>query len=159
MTAHDKTREDVLKALSTDEKTGLSAERAKELLTKHGENKLSEKSKKTMLQRFLDQFKDAMIIILIIAAIISFVIVCVEQNWGELFEPALIVLIVILISVHGLSVIGIAAEDVKRLSNTYISHDKIPILYWVFYFGEALNLHPLRKLWIYSFGAVVYPSH
>ena len=125
MTAHDKTREDVLKALSTDEKTGLSAERAKELLTKHGENKLSEKSKKTMLQRFLDQFKDAMIIILIIAAIISFVIVCVEQNWGELFEPALIVLIVILNAVMGVMQESKAEKALDALKNMSAPHARV----------------------------------
>jgi Ca2+-transporting ATPase len=37
-----------------------------------------------------------MILILIAAAIVSFVVICIEKNWGELFEPALIVLIVLI---------------------------------------------------------------
>ena len=50
---------------------GLSAEKAKELLKQNGENKLAEGKKKTVLQVFLSQFADLLVIILIIAALIS----------------------------------------------------------------------------------------
>lgn len=50
---------------------GLSSEKAKELLKKNGENKLAEGKKKSVLQVFLSQFADVLVIILIIAAIIS----------------------------------------------------------------------------------------
>ena len=50
---------------------GLSAEKAKELLEKNGENVLQEGKKKTALQVFLSQFADLLVIILIVAAIIS----------------------------------------------------------------------------------------
>ena len=50
---------------------GLSRERAEELLKKHGENALAEGKKKTVLQVFLSQFADLLVIILIVAAIIS----------------------------------------------------------------------------------------
>lgn len=50
---------------------GLSAERADELLKKNGENVLVESKKKSVLQVFLSQFADLLVIILIIAAIIS----------------------------------------------------------------------------------------
>ena len=57
-----------------------SEQKAKELkeankrILAYGENKLREKKKKTNLQRFLDQFKDVMILILLAAAGVSFVL-------------------------------------------------------------------------------------
>ena len=63
--------------------TGLTDQQVLTLREKHGENKLREKKKKTNLQRFFDQFKDVMILILIAAAIVSFVIACVEGNPKE----------------------------------------------------------------------------
>ena len=77
------------------------------------------------MQRFLDQFKDAMILILIAAAIISFVVVCVEQNWGELFEPALIVLIVILNAVMGVYQEGKAEKALDALKNMSAPHARV----------------------------------
>ena len=92
---HNKTKDETLNTLSTNRESGLSAAQVAELQQKHGANRLREKKKKNLAQRFFDQFKDVMILILIAAAIVSFVIVCVEKNWGELFEPGLILLIVI----------------------------------------------------------------
>lgn len=66
-----------------------------------GANKPREKKKKSMVQRFGDQFKDVMILILIAAAVISFVIACMERDSKELFEPILILLIVILNAIMG----------------------------------------------------------
>ena len=50
---------------------GLNEEQVKANREKHGENKLYEKKKKSVLQVFLEQFKDLLVIILIIAALIS----------------------------------------------------------------------------------------
>ena len=101
MTFYDKTKEEALKELSSDVNSGLDSGTVTALQEKFGKNKLTEKKKKSTLQRFLDQFKDVMILILIAAAIVSFTIVCVEGNWGELFEPGLILLIVILNAIMG----------------------------------------------------------
>ena len=51
--------------------SGLTEEQVKENRIAHGENKLYEKKKKGVLQVFLEQFKDLLVIILIIAALIS----------------------------------------------------------------------------------------
>ena len=95
MTFHHESKESVLAHLGTSIQTGLSSQQVQEKLAQHGENRLREKKKKTNLQRFLDQFKDVMIIILLIAAAISFVIAVVEGNPKEFFEPVLILLIVV----------------------------------------------------------------
>ncbi len=125
MLFHNKSKDDVLSSLASDVKTGLSSAQVSELQEKYGPNKLREKKKKTMLQRFFDQFKDVMILILIVAAIISFVIVCVEQNWGELFEPALILLIVILNAVMGVMQESKAEKALDALKNMSAPHARV----------------------------------
>ena len=96
MSFYDESRETVLGKLGVESPQGLSAAEAEQRGEKYGPNKLREKKKRTMFQRFLDQFKDVMILILIGAAAVSFVIAIMEGNAKEFFEPALILLIVIL---------------------------------------------------------------
>lgn len=91
----------MLKELGSDASYGLTDEQVLQRKQQYGENRLREKKKKTNLQRFLDQFKDVMILILIGAALISFVIACVEGNPKEFFEPALILLIVVVNAIMG----------------------------------------------------------
>lgn len=63
-------KDEVLKEFKASP-NGLSSGEAKERLAKYGENALVEGKKETVFQVFLDQFKDLMVIILIIAALIS----------------------------------------------------------------------------------------
>jgi len=119
------TKKSVLEILNTDEKRGLSDCAAMKLKVKYGVNKLSEKKKKTTFERFVDQFKDAMILILIAAAIVSFVVICIEKNWGELFEPALIVLIVMLNAVMGVYQEGKAEKALDALKNMAAPHARV----------------------------------
>ncbi|MBQ4105233.1 MAG: calcium-translocating P-type ATPase, PMCA-type [Clostridia bacterium] len=125
MTFHDLTNDRVLSELGTDRVSGLSAQNVNSLREKYGPNKLREKKKKSTLQRFFDQFKDVMILILIIAAIVSFVIVCVEKNWGELFEPALILLIVILNAIMGVVQESKAEKALDALKNMSAPHARV----------------------------------
>ena len=125
MTPYSKNANELLRELSTDGHSGLSSAEALVRKGKYGANKLREKKKKTTMQRFLDQFKDAMILILIAAAIISFVVVSVEKNWGELFEPALIVLIVILNAVMGVYQEGKAEKALDALKNMSAPHARV----------------------------------
>ena len=125
MTAHSKRKEEVLTTLSVSMEKGLTQEQVTALREKHGANKLREKKKKTTAERFFEQFKDVMILILIAAAVISFVIVCVEQNWGELFEPLLIVFIVILNAVMGVYQEGKAEKALDALKNMSAPHARV----------------------------------
>lgn len=125
MLFHNKTKQQTLDALSTNRENGLSASQVAELQQKHGPNRLREKKKKTLAQRFFDQFKDVMILILIAAAIVSFVIVCVEENWGELFEPALILLIVLLNAAMGVYQEGKAEKALDALKNMSAPHARV----------------------------------
>ncbi len=125
MTFHDKSITQTVDLLGSDIQKGLTKEQAKNLLEKNGPNKLREKKKKTTLQRFFEQFKDVMIIILILAAIISFVVVCIEGNFGELFEPALILLIVIINAIMGVVQESKAERALDALKNMSAPHARV----------------------------------
>lgn len=125
MNYHDKSRDEVILALMTDEKNGLSSDEAKKRLEKYGENKLREKKKKSTLARFADQFKDVMILILIAAAVVSFTMICIEKNWGEIFEPALILIIVILNAVIGVYQEGKAEKALDALKSMSAPHARV----------------------------------
>ncbi len=117
--------DEVLNELATDKQKGLTAEKVTALAQKYGQNKLREKKKKTTLQRFAEQFKDVMILILIAAAVISFAAICYEQNWGELFEPGLILLIVVLNAVMGVYQEGKAEKALDALKNMSAPHARV----------------------------------
>ena len=125
MALHSQPKNEVLKQLASDLSSGLTNEQVSELKSKYGENRLREKKKKSTLRRFLEQFKDVMILILIAAAIVSFVIVCVEKNWGELFEPALILLIVIINAIMGVYQEGKAEKALDALKNMSAPHARV----------------------------------
>lgn len=80
MAYHNESTESVLHTLGADPNTGLTGETAAARLSEYGENRLREKKKKSTLRRFLDQFKDVMILILLAAAAVSFVVACTEGD-------------------------------------------------------------------------------
>ena len=118
-------REETLKSLATDLTRGLTSAKAAEKAAELGPNKLREKKKKTTLQRFFDQFKDVMILILLAAAVVSFVIACVEQNPKEFFEPLLIVMIVVLNAVMGVLQESKAEKALDALKSMSAPHARV----------------------------------
>lgn len=90
---HQKAVGEILDKLGTSS-NGLSTEEAARRLGEYGPNELQEKAKKTPFMMFLDQFRDFMIIVLIIAAIISGFI-------GDLTDTISIIVIVVLNAVIG----------------------------------------------------------
>ena len=125
MTPHSTSATSLLKEWNTTAENGLSEQEAQNRLAQHGENKLKEKKKKTNLQRFFDQFKDVMILILIAAAIISFAIACVNGQPEEFFEPALIMLIVILNAVMGVMQESKAEKALDALKSLSAPHARV----------------------------------
>ena len=120
-----KEQERLIEKFQVNPKNGLTNEQVKNNQEKYGLNKLKEKKKKGMFRKFLDQFKDVMILILIVAAIISFVIACVEKNPKEFFEPALILLIVILNAVMGVFQEAKAEKALDALKNMSAPHARV----------------------------------
>lgn len=84
----------VIQALSSDERQGLSTAEAGKRLTKYGYNEFAPPKRETLWQKFIDQFKDFLILILIAASVISIAI-------GEITDALVIIAIVILNAVLG----------------------------------------------------------
>ena len=83
---------------------GLSSAEAAARLEKYGPNKLKDAEKPTLLQRFIEQLKDPMLIILMIAAAVSAVTNFIS---GESFAEVFIILIVVLLN----AVLGVFQES------------------------------------------------
>jgi len=125
MTAYNIDLSELLAELGSDAQKGLCDAQVSEKLASHGENKLKEKPKKSTLQRFLDQFKDAMILILIAAAAVSFAIACIEGNPKEFFEPALILAIVIINAIMGVMQESKAEKALDALKSLSAPHARV----------------------------------
>ena len=125
MKAHSLSSEIVVNDLGSNVSNGLISAEVKSRQEKYGENKLKEKKKKSLFQKFLEQLKDVMIIILLLAATVSFVIAIVEGNPKEFFEPALILLIVVLNAVMGVVQENKAEKALDALKNMSAPHARV----------------------------------
>ena len=94
----------VIEELNSNLEKGLTEEQVKASREKHGFNELEAKKKKTLLVKFLEQFKDFMIIVLIIAAIVSGIVGVAE---GEGITDTIIILVVVIVN----AIIGVAQEN------------------------------------------------
>lgn len=83
------------------------------------------KKKKSNLQRFLEQFKDVMILILIAAAVVSFIVACNGHDTSEFFEPLLILVIVILNAVMGMVQESKAEKAMEALQSMSAPHARV----------------------------------
>ena len=100
----NKTVDEVESTLKTNAENGLTAEEAQKRQEEYGLNELKAKKKKSLFVKFLEQFKDFMIIILIISAIISGVVGVAQ---GEGFTDTIIILVVVVVN----AIIGVAQEN------------------------------------------------
>ena len=100
----NKTVQEVEKELGTSADKGLNQSQVEESAKKYGLNELQEKKKDSLLKKFIEQFKDFSIIVLIIAAIVSGIVGVVE---GEGITDTIIILIVVFLN----AIIGIIQES------------------------------------------------
>ena len=95
---------EVEKELETNIEKGLTENQVNEKREKYGLNQLEGKKKKSLLQKFIAQFKDFSIIILIIAAIVSGIVGISE---GEGITDTIVIMIVVILN----AVIGVTQEN------------------------------------------------
>lgn len=95
--------EEVFNEVKSSE-NGLSSEQAQQRISEIGKNKLQEGKKKSLIRRFLEQFADPMIIILIAAAVISAITAVIE---GEFPTDVIIIMFVVIVN----AVLGVYQES------------------------------------------------
>ena len=96
--------EETKQELKTDLEKGLSEEQVRQKVEEFGYNELKEQKKKSLFVKFLEQFKDFMIIVLIISAIVSGFVGVAE---GEGITDTVIILLVVIVN----AVIGVIQEN------------------------------------------------
>ena len=97
---------ETVKCLETDEEKGLNSSEVESRKEKYGLNELAAKKKKSTFVKFLEQFKDFMIIVLIISAVISG-IVGVKQEGISGITDTVIILVVVIVN----AIIGVLQEN------------------------------------------------
>ena len=107
-------KEEVLKKLKTNLRTGLSEEEVDFRRSKYGKNKLEEKKKETLMIKFFKQFNDFMIIILILASIVSAGISYL-QGENDYIDSIIIIAIVILNAIMGVVQEAKAEKSIEAL--------------------------------------------
>ena len=119
---YTQTADEVLSNLESSTQ-GLSAANAQERLTKYGKNQLTEVKKQSWMSRFFAQFKDVMIILLLVSAVISLIFGIIEKNGAtEFIDTVIILFIVILNAVLGMvqeAKAENAMESLKNMSQPY----------------------------------------
>ena len=109
---YTQTAEEVLKNLDSSIE-GLSTAQAQERLATYGRNELDDGEKRSLLAKFLDQFKDLMIIILLVAAALS----VITEGMDGLTDAMIILAVVVLNATFGVYQEGKAEAAIEALKN------------------------------------------
>ena len=109
---YTQSKEEVLKELDSSIE-GLSTAQAQERLATYGHNELDEGEKRSLLSKFIDQFKDLMIIILLVAAALS----VITEGMHGLTDACIILAVVVLNAAFGVYQEGQAEAAIEALKN------------------------------------------
>ena len=118
MEAYQQSFKAIIQKLKSNEKSGFNQKEIWDRRKKYGFNKLEEKGKKSTFLLFLDQFKSALIVILIVATIVSAVI-------GERIDASVILVIVILNAVFWFIQEYKAEKALESLKQMMSLHSKV----------------------------------
>ena len=124
MNSHSQTIEELQQQLKTTPE-GLSSVEAQNRLKEYGENRLKEAKKQSLLIKFLEQFRDVMVLILLAAAAVSFFVALSEHDSSAFFEPILILLIVVLNAVMGVVQENKAERSLEALMRMAAPHARV----------------------------------
>lgn len=111
LTAYKETAESLVQQFDSSVVTGLSQVEAEKRLEQYGKNELEAEEKTTLFQKFLEQFKDFMIIVLIVAAGVSII----AEGMHGLTDAIIILLVVVLNAIMGVFQEAKAEEAIDAL--------------------------------------------
>lgn len=115
---YQKGKNDLLTELNTNSEKGISQDEANQRLEKYGLNELKEEAKQSLWSKILAQFNDFLIVILIIAAVVSFAV-------GERVDAVVIIAIVIVNALLGLYQEGKAEKSLEALKKMAAPNAKV----------------------------------
>lgn len=102
--AYNESSDSIVSKLDSNVSQGLSSSEAQARIEKYGPNEIQAEEKRTLLQKFLDQFKDFMIIVLLVAAVVAGFVGIAE---GEGIADSIIILIVVILN----AIMGVFQEQ------------------------------------------------
>lgn len=118
---HNKTLQEILKITKTNQ-SGLTDKEAELRLKTAGPNSLNHEKKQNYLLKFLSQFKDIMVVILLCAAVVSLVFSFLQKSTTELIDAIIIFIIVLINATLGFSQelkADKALESLKKMSQPF----------------------------------------
>lgn len=107
---------EIERALRTNTKLGLKNDEAQNRLKQYGKNEIRDKKRESIFIKFLKQFNDFMIIILIIASIVSAIVTKLEGT-GDYFDSIIIIAIVVMNAIMGIVQEAKAEKSLEALKN------------------------------------------
>ncbi|SHE84815.1 Ca2+-transporting ATPase [Atopostipes suicloacalis DSM 15692] len=111
MDSYRQSSDEVIEKLGSNAKTGLSSDEAAKRLEKYGPNEIQKGEHTSLLQKFIAQFKDFMIIVLLVAAIVSWLVS------GDLADAVVILIVVFLNAIMGVFQESKAEEAIDALQS------------------------------------------
>ncbi len=124
MEFHSVSWREAAERLDTDPQKGLSLEEAKKRLAGYGRNEIQGGKRKNLLLRFLNQFKDYMVLILLLAAGVSFLVSRVRGD-NEYIDSVIILAIVVVNAVIGMVQELKADKAIEALKNLSSPHARV----------------------------------
>lgn len=119
---HEISGSETIRLLHSDSKNGLTKAQARKRLEEYGKNALASKRSKSLIARFFSQFSDFMVLILLAAAAVSFATAIISKS-GDLIDPIMILLIVVINAIIGTAQecrAEKAIDALKKLSSPHI---------------------------------------
>ena len=117
-------REECIKRLHSNAHSGLTPEQARQFLARFGPNRLQRQKRKSLLRRFLEQFSDFMVLILLAAAAISFLTSYVRGD-SDYIDSIIILVIVTLNAVMGVVQESRAEKAIDALKKLSSPHSQV----------------------------------
>ena len=137
---YTQSEEEVLKTLDSSIE-GLSSAQAQERLATYGHNELDEGEKRSILSKFIDQFKDLMIIILLVAAALS----VLTEGMDGLTDAMIILAVVVLNAAFGVYQEGQAEAAIEALKNMSSPLARVRPEMWSLLICACLKQPPLKS--------------